>query len=203
MNESPESTPVWLLELEKNLIEYGDRLGSRISPGENPIRFFARTKFWMHSVFPALNSEELNQFQTQLGFELPQEIRDFLLWGNGMTLFDHSMTLCGFMCKRFGEFSVGLGFRDFIYMTQEGKMLGAPEHFFTIGYLVWNADKLSPLIYDVENNIYGHCNDKLGSDWTLRQTWPSFSEMLLSEFKRMDTGHDREGKRTYRFEDER
>jgi hypothetical protein len=113
--------PEWIQGLENKLVAYGNRLGSRLSP--RGTRYYARTEFWMHAVFPALNKAELIELEAQTGAKFEGELQEFLLWANGM-------------------------------------------------------------------------------DWTPLQSWPSLSKLILSQFDRLDAGHDEAGQRTFKWEGE-
>lgn len=51
---------------------------------------------YLHKVYPALNDFDIGIVKLHLGFEPPEEYRNFLLFCGGATLFDASMYIYGF-----------------------------------------------------------------------------------------------------------
>lgn len=169
-----------------------ERLGSQqLSTGVRLIGHVPHVapEAYLHSLYPALDDEQVVSLEQQVGRSLTSELKKFLGRANGVQLFSDAFTIEGL---RHSYVRIGPESHQPYSMSTanipERPRDADPSIVFFGGY-EWDGSALgmspdSPVVYRFER----------GSTKVLNQ-WASFSEMLLSEVHRLSKLFDNEGRR--------
>jgi hypothetical protein len=143
---------------------------------------------WLHSIYPPLLGNDLNEMEKRLGHAIPGPYRRFLIATNGINIFSTTLSLYGlrYNYKRNIE-DVWQPF-DIVTPNTIEKPGNAGDNIFIIGSYDWDG---SYLYIDSKSGKIHLCDRE---DARSNYSWDSFYAMLESEINRLITRFDKEGK---------
>lgn len=177
-------------EVKKELFKYKS-LGEEIA--QNGTLLIGRAPHvarlaWLHEIYPTLNEIDLTNLEQELKTKIPEEYRFFLQhYSNGLGIFVSKFYLYG-LRKDLAR-SIEASRQPFspVISNIDERAENAKTSYFFIGGYSWDGSKL---YIDGETGIVHYCERW---DATSLYQWNSFSEMLLSEIKRLTSLFDENG----------
>jgi hypothetical protein len=177
-------------EVKKELFKY-KKLGEEIS--QNGTLLIGRAPHvaefaWLHEIYPVLNDADIINLVVELNTKIPEDYKFFLQhYSNGLGLFVSKFSLYG-LRKELGR-SIEASRQPFspVISNIDERAENAKPSYFFIGTYSWDRSKL---YIDAETGIVHYCERW---DATSLYQWNSFSEMLLSEIKRLTNLFDENG----------
>lgn len=181
----------YLKQLIDNLEEQYSALGARTLA--NGARLIGNVphiapEAYLHYVYPGLNSNEIQQLESEIKRKLPETLRAFYAQCNGLDLFAGSLSIFGlrdlFMEGEAGD--VGQPFSMEIPNVDE-RLADADDSFVFFGFYDWDGSQLyatpsSPRII--------RCSRKSAKPLN---TWPSLEAALTEEVRRLGKLFDEKG----------
>ena len=143
---------------------------------------------WLHSIYPALKSNEIEFLETKLGTSISLDYKRFLTSSNGLGVFNTTFSLYGL--RRNYNRTIDDVWQPFNIITPNTleKPDNAKRTDFIIGGYDWDGSRL---YIDTETNVVHLCDRE---DITTLYRWESFDKMLESEIHRLVKLFDSEGK---------
>lgn len=172
------------------LLKKASVLGERIE--DNGVTLIGRAKdvgpeAWLHTLFPPLDTSDVNLLEEEIGVSFPETFREFLELSNGLNVFSDSLAIFG----RRTSYDRNVGERepyDIVSMNryERPKRLRADvlligSYSYGNGFLLY-IDPGSQRIYRCQR-----------SDGEPTNKWQSFGQMLLAEVNRFDQLFDEDG----------
>ena len=177
-------------EVKKELFKYKN-LGEEIS--QNGTLLIGRAPHvaelaWLHEIYPVLNDADIVNLEVELNTKIPEDYKFFLQhYSNGLGVFVSKFSLYG-LRKELGR-SIEASRQPFspVISNIDERAENAKPSYFFIGTYSWDRSKL---YIDAETGIVHYCDRW---DATSLYQWNSFSQMLLSEIKRLTNLFDENG----------
>lgn len=143
---------------------------------------------YLHILFAPLNERDVRQLELRLPCAIPHAVATFLMRTNGLYLFSGSLSIDGL---RFSNVRSGAVRQPFSILTpniDERPRSSKASYLFIGGYgcdgSLLYCDTGSPTVYRCSSRSARPLNE-----------WPSFEEMIESEFNRLATHFDSKGQR--------
>ena len=141
---------------------------------------------WLHHMYAPLSEHDIELIEQQLNQGIPCSYKKFLSAGNGLNIFNTTLSLYGLRSNyNRNELDVWQPF-DLIIANTTEKPKGAND-LFIIGAYDWDGSKLC--IHQDDEQVFVIDND---NEFVCR--WKDFDTMLSSELKRLQLLFDSEGK---------
>lgn len=143
---------------------------------------------WLHILYAALDDNEIESLENELGQKIPSELKYFYEKYNGLNVFSDSLSIWGYRksYERKGEGSIQP--YSLVELNKE-RPTECPDSWLFFGSYSWDG---SCVLFDTSKEdlkVY-RCED--GTTKILSE-WPNFSYWLLEEIKRLTNLFDEKG----------
>jgi len=142
---------------------------------------------WLHTLFPPLDSSDVNLLEEEIGRTFPESFREFLELTNGLNVFSDSLAIFG----RRTSYDRNAGERepyDIVSMNRYDRPTRLRDDVLLIGSYSYGKGFL--LYIDPRSERIYRCHR---SDGEPIKKWENFGEMLLAEVNRFDQLFDERG----------
>ena len=143
---------------------------------------------WLHMTFKGLKAIDLEITASELNTKIPEDYAEFLIFSNGLDLFNGTLNLFGRKSKynRSTEINNRQPFDLEITNIYE-RPLNSKEDYFFIGSYNWDG---SLVFINKLNNKVHRCN---GDDAEILNTWTNLNDFLKTEILRLKSLHNENG----------
>ncbi|MEP2935747.1 MAG: SMI1/KNR4 family protein [Gilvibacter sp.] len=143
---------------------------------------------WLHSIFRSLETIEVNIIESELNTDIPKDYAEFLLFTNGLDLFNGTLSLFGRRTHydRSDEINNRQPFALGITNIYE-KPFNSKESYFFVGSYNWDG---SLVFIDKVNNRVHRC-DRVNAD--ILNSWSNFNDFIIAETLRLKSLHHEDG----------
>lgn len=145
---------------------------------------------WFHEIHHGLTEEDVELMESTLPLPINEQYKEFLKNINGMSVFNDTLTIYGFLHHHIYETALKMPF-DLFEMNQI-RIKGTPENWFFIASYKKDGSRVFFDASETSGKIYRTKRKEI----ELLNEWDSFDTWLITEIQRIANLYDLKGNRS-------